>query len=318
MNVVTRIKVSLIWVVTLLPVASFGQSAIPIGTMPLQYNSSFAGSNGDSRISSLIGYERYFQDSRATSYTMSTTYDQFVPTIRSGIGITSGFSALHVPASGGWPDANPRNGYISLAIAPKFSIKGKYTISPSLNFGYSQSWNLRYGGYVDGVLVLRKVQAHTISSGAAILFNSNKYYIGYSVSLGGKNFFSDTTSSRTWDIINDYSSFLQLGYTFQRSSSSKFSFTPQLVLGAYKDNYENRFRIRLEAFILNFRYQKFIWGLNDGGIHLGWQNDKLRFMWTNGLGSLIRNNDSRSYSTSLAFRYLIPSALEKKYTMPGQ
>lgn len=97
-----------------------------------------------------------------------------------------------------------------------------------------------------------------------------------------------------------------MGYTFQRSSESKFSFTPQLLLSIDKFNSSAPLRIHFEDFILNFRYKQFIWGFNNRGIHVGWQTDKLRLMLTNGLGIGVGKNNF-SYTGNLSFLYVFNS-----------
>jgi hypothetical protein len=334
---ISKIKAILIWMVIFLPFASFGQSMAPLGALPMQYNSSFAGSNGGPRISSFAGYERStlqytlpttipntIINRSNTAYSLYTAYDQFIPAIRSGIGLTASLSGHNYnylssnSTSNSSSSANekPRYASFALAVAPKFSIKGKYTISPSLDLAYTNTWNQSYGVYIDSSWVPIDVIYHSLTSRAAILFNSNKYYLGYSVDLASRTFARNNIPTLSSNINKYFNSYLQMGYTFGRSTS-KFSFIPQLVLQIHSYPYENRLRIGLQALNLNFRYNKVICGFNNGGVHVGWQNEQLRFMLTNSLSFINRDSNYNSFNGSLSLRYLIPSIMQKKYTLPG-
>lgn len=112
---------------------------------------------------------------------------------------------------------------------------------------------------------------------------------------------------------------LQAGYTFQRSTESKFSFTPQIMVRAIGDRYNHytnsdyffeefeytfdRPYSLLLRYNLNFRYSKFIGGLNNAGVHVGFQNDRLRVMVTN-RGLLNFFQPGSSYNGNLSFRYV--------------
>lgn len=315
MSVFVKIKTSIIWAGILLSFACFGQINVPLGVLPMQYNSSFAGANGGPRISSSASYARYFS-SQNNFFGLYTAYDQFIPSIRSGIGITAGFGGQNMRQWDIWPARNPRYHSLSLAVAPKFSIKGKYTISPSVDFTYNSARNLLHVSNIDSVTTITENSNHTLQSRAGLLFNTGKYYIGYSVNLIGKTSFSDTTPSFSWGLTKRYRSYLQMGYTFGRSSS-KFSFTPQLVLQISDGWYARRLRMGLEAINLTFRYKQFIWGLNNHGVHVGWQTERIRLMATTGVSFITRNRDYNSFSGNISFRYLIPSKMQRKYTLPG-
>jgi hypothetical protein len=321
MNLLTRIKTSLLWIVILLPFTSFGQSMAPLGTLPMQFNSSFAGSNGGPRISAFTSYERHKTQSnidRNSIYSFYTSFDQFIPFLRSGIGITAGLTGQNTSANGGNTTYKPHWASVSLALAPKFSKKGKYTFSPSISFTFSKAWNQSYGMYMDSVWIITNANNFNFSSSAGILFNTSKFYIGYSMKLLSKTVYHDISNLALRGAGYYFYSFLQTGYTFGRRTS-KFSFTPQLVFRINNYPSDKRLRIGLGLINFTFRYNKFLWGLNSGGIHLGWQNENFRFIFTNNLGFLPkRDNLYISNSVSIAFRYLIPSDIQNNYTIRGQ
>ncbi|MCU0355176.1 MAG: hypothetical protein MUD08_15775, partial [Cytophagales bacterium] len=103
----------------------------------------------------------------------------------------------------------------------------------------------------------------------------------------------------------------QFGYTFHRSSESKFSFTPQLLFltgaDARRAFLSSRFWLFapfrcfvLTDIMLNFRYKKVIWGLNGAGIHVGYQSSQIRIMLSQG----IQSASGESYIGNLSFRYI--------------
>jgi hypothetical protein len=139
-----------------------------------------------------------------------------------------------------------------------------------------------------------------------LLFNTNKYYVSYSIAVLNRDMFSVHNQQRTnlittLDTSYSYTSsqrflsYLQAGYTFQRTPQSKFSFTPQVMVQI--DHNNPYYKLASVAFNLNFKYQQFIFGVNNQGWHVGWQTDKIRLMLTNGIGS--------NYHGNLSFRYLI-------------
>jgi hypothetical protein len=144
-------------------------------------------------------------------------------------------------------------------------------------------------------------ERHWVRSRAGVLFNTDKYYVGYSaILLMGRHV--------------DYLSHLQLGYTFGSSSKSNFSFTPQLALrlgynGRYSPHstwYVGSIRgkgVGVEAFSLGCRYKQFLWGVNNVGVHVGWQTERLRVTVTNNAG-LVRLADFMPYTGNLSLRYV--------------
>jgi hypothetical protein len=137
MNVLTIFKSGFIWCGILLSFSCFAQfgnerGTIPLGVLPMQYNGSFAGETGSARCSSNLGYTYYHPGSH---FNTAISYDQFIPTIRTGIGVTVGTGRMQSGET--IFNYSTKDKGISLAIAPKLSIKGKFTISPSLDFTYN-------------------------------------------------------------------------------------------------------------------------------------------------------------------------------------
>jgi hypothetical protein len=195
-----------------------------------------------------------------------------------------------------------------LSVAPKLSLKGKYTLSPSLDFTYGiadikQSTDLPPLGRITNGMM------YTMGSRAGLLFNTNKFYAGYSVDLFTKYLKGSTTDFAPIQHYR-FQSYIQTRYTFQRNATSSFSFTPQLVFSLSMYENESRVRIGLESFNFNFRYKQFIWGLNNQGIHLGWQTDKFRLMLTNNYGFRTGSSSGRDgykYGANVSFRYILGS-----------
>ena len=267
----------------LFPISIFCQSP-PLGVLPMKFNSSFAGSTGTSRLVSNFSYQNHNNSISGDSYGLALSYDNYFPGIRSGIGITtSGYSSRSTYNE---EKVKHQSANVTVVIAPKFSIKGKYTISPSLDFSYINiysdvlsyypSWN--YGTHAG------------ISSRFGLLFNARNYYIGYSIRI----FRSDGLK---YLYRNYFSSVLQLGYTFQKSENAKFSFTPQIALPITD---ESDYLLFWPAYNLSFRYQKYIIGLIGydyvpSGIQLGWQNNGWRLLLSNEFGNTYRANLSMRY-----------------------
>ena len=150
------------------------------------------------------------------------------------------------------------------------------------------------------------MSAFSIQSRAAILFNTQKWYVGYSVDLFTHREIRYSSADFGANLNRRFNSYWQFGYTFQRSSESRFSFTPQLL---FRTGHNPRFLFkhdlqyfRLAAFNLNFRYQKAIWGLSNAGFHVGWQTKPMRIMLSSGFEN--GGFSGRYYVGNLSFRYV--------------
>jgi hypothetical protein len=260
---------------------------IPPGVLPMQYNPSFAGTVGNSRIVSNISYHYQNDSYSRKGYGLNLSYDNYLPKIRSGIGITA--NANGSTYGDDYYKTDQQSASISFIAAPKISLKGKYTISPSLQVSYIDlhtKYNSSHSYYEDKYLT-------GLVGTAGILFNATHYYIGYSIRI----FNSYGLRYRYNDKIY---SFLQFGYTFQKSADSKFSFTPQIVLPITGDS---KYYLFWPAYTLGFRYDNYLLGVVSNytlfiptGIQLGWQNKRLR---------LIASIDfSPGYQANISMRYI--------------
>ncbi len=258
-----------------------GQFA-PLGTMPMYYNSSFAGGGDVPRFNTILIYEDY---RNFNSIGSQSSFDMFVPAIGSGIGITSGISRF----GGIW--ANRINYNLGLAIAPKFSLGGKVTISPSIDVMLLKgvSSNFTYNG---------------VNSRAGLLVNTSKFFVGYSMNFFSlyKHESSYSTETIKRNFTDSHEGMFQMGYTFQRSTDSKFSVTPQILAVVNTYTQTGRLGIGFAKFLVNFRYNKFLYGVSDDGLHVGYQSQRLRIMAFNNVQRfLIR--ESPVNSSTLSFRY---------------
>ncbi len=303
----TLLKAGLLFTGCLLSLVAHGQEDLeaPLGALPMQYNSSFAGETGSPRLNALVGFSYNPQYYR--SYRTYAAYDQFIPALRSGVGLTAGYG--HLKTGGrqyGNFESTGGGFYLSLAVAPKFSMGGKVTLSPSLDVALggggstsSQTWSQ--------IQLKHTATGNTFRSRAGLLINTEKFYAGYSVLLVDRfntHVENDTVSWREAGRREKFTSYWQFGYTFGRGTASKFAFTPQLVFTTGTRRYSRRGYVLLAPtdFNLNFRYKKIIWGGNMTGVHIGWQTDKLRIMLSDNLGYTRR--DDPGYAANIALRYI--------------
>ena len=301
----TLLKAGLLFVGCLLSLAANGQenAEVPLGALPTQYNGSFAGETGSPRLNTLMGlsYNRYY----GGSYRTYASYDQFIPALRSGVGLTAGYGRTWQGGERFAPDyeGSGYGTYFSAAIAPKFSMGGKLTLSPSLDLSLQSG---RSSSSQPAQLTW-KSSGSTVRSRIGLLLNTEKFYVGYSVLLLDRfnnSVENDTISWRASGRTEKFTSYWQFGYTFGRGTESKFSFTPQLVFTTGTRQYSRRGYVLFAPvdFNLNFRYKKIIWGVNSTGVHLGWQTDKLRIMLSDDLQYVRR--DEPGYGANIALRYI--------------
>lgn len=212
-------------------------------------------------------------------FSTHTSFDHFVPAIASGIGISTSYY-------GNNSDYFEGGGYdISLAIAPKISIKGKYTLSPSVDISHGSlhsTYTIGYNTYER----IEDFKQEFIRSRLGLLFNTNRYYVGVSFFAFNKNDHAIYPGGiRSTYNLNPYKHLgaFQFGYTFQKSPESKFSFTPQLSIHLYDENFttDEGLILPVPYFNFNFRYTKYIMGVSNAGFHVGLQTEKLRLMVSN-------------------------------------
>lgn len=298
--------------VIVFPTTVFSQY-LPVGLMPMEYNSSFAGSAGNSRIYSNTYYRPLSEEySKGSQFGFYASYDKFLPKLRSGIGFkTSGITSSY-SGSYYYSDAKSklRVFNFSAIIAPKISIKGKYTISPSLELGYNNNlFQFNYFQFIYDDQIGERIQGEHIqnrfSSRASILFNASNYYLGYMVRIyqSKRSYYSDS------DDFDFYSAF-QFGYSFQKSIVSKFSFTPQLVFPLVANS--NSIEWYWPAYNLSFRYEHLIIGAINQfniaypiGFQLGWQKNGWRILLSNQFKDPYTNETNKvDYTANFSLRYI--------------
>jgi hypothetical protein len=197
----------------------------------------------------------------------------------------------------------------SVAVAPKISLNGKYTLSPSLSLEYTAVHSPARGVIaIDSLVVPDEYRTNHWLGRAGLLVNTDKFYVGYSVNVLDHWAFKYVNGPRGARRMNRFSSYLQLGYTFQRSAESHFSVTPQVAFyvgqGAdWRRNTSNRIGVYwFQGFNLNFRYKQFIWGVNNTGLHAGWQSRRIKLMASNGIN--LEGGFDWHHFGNLSLRYL--------------
>jgi hypothetical protein len=266
----------------------------PVGILPMQFNPSFAGSAGNARLISNFSYGSS-KKWGYKNYGSSLSYDNYFPKIRSGIGLTTNANTQQTT------NGNYKNHLydLSLIVAPKISIRGKYTISPSLQF----TFNDYYYKYKNGPIDIQDAQRQLYQGGAGVLFNTTDYFIGYSLLI----YQSEKLENNT---LNYLFSAFQVGYVFRKDINSKFSFTPQIIipLVSYLENY-----IDWPAYNLGFKYDNYTFGVvsefqewHPSGFLFAWQNENFRLILSN---EFVR----KTYTGNISVRYLIAKKTKAKH-----
>lgn len=276
---------------------------VPVGALPTQYNGGFAGEAGSFRVAnfSYLKYYRYGYSGYEGSSSVTGTFisaDHFLKKLSSGVALTAGLEG----------DGPSYKGvFTSVAISPKFSFNGKYTIAPFANFSFRRS-------EVNGILNNYDVKDYNLSTG--FLINSGKAYMGISADIlrnadfnvHGGTYHGNQDRLR---FLTEMKYTLQAGYTFQGTPESNFSFTPQLVISYerfkgvdYQTRQTRRWSyITLVDINLMFRYQKFVSGISSTGIVLGYQTNKFKVLLTNLNTNWLKMNDRVALSDNT---YLAP------------
>jgi hypothetical protein len=311
-----------------------------IGNMPMQFNPSFAGSSGEHRISSLVPYQvltmntpdSIHYDSRTFGADLS--YDNFIHQISSGIGFNLSYTnqqSLRVDGINekikSREDYHLSDLHAAFTISPKISIQGKYTLAPSIQVRYNYVQRSRFymepnfsqPGLAARVMEVKEIKNALFSLTAGMLFNTQKLYLGYSVLLrpiGQPVLYTLTGFSFEPRSVH----YIQAGYRFQRSSDSKISFTPQLVIRV-----QSREEIRIATFVPNlinftFRYKNWIAGISNRGIMAGYQNEKIRIAYVQDLfpdGSVfLRDPYLQRVQGELSFRIAFPKKFKTYFAIP--
>ena len=231
------------------------------------------------------------------------SYDQFIPALRSGIGVSvnngsSSFSWEDYGGTGVNYSTTFNYSGLTLAIAPKFSIKGKYTLSPSIDFSYGYGKAETKLPEVSGLVDLEG-QHMWVESRLGLLFNTSKYYAGLSTTILDQHFYDN----QRYRLLNSFITYFQAGYTFQKSATSRFSFTPQVAyrISANESTPFTEYILHSGAANFTFRYDSYIAGFSNTGIHLGLQTKKLRVMLSN---NPFRSKNKFYENGNLSFRYI--------------
>lgn len=140
-------------------------------------------------------------------------------------------------------------------------------------------------------------------SKGGLLFNTRKYYIGYSATILNRNYLNGEKVQESfvpWQTI-------QTGYTFQKNPESDFSFTPQLAFSIGLGDEGTFFSGKRN---LTARYKRYLAGVNTAGpfigVQLGYQINKWRLMLSQHVTSIDEGDIPGKGNISL--RYLFNKA----------
>jgi hypothetical protein len=258
-----KTKTVLVCLGIILTIQSFSQD-IPLGTLPMLFNGGFAGEGENARVTTGIGGRNGAGWSREKMFNYFGSYDQFLPKLRTGIGVTLIRSHYNYYISSDTASYDHRKNAAIISLSPKFSFKGKYTLAPFADFAYSTHEDSQLGDFLN-----RRIGIRT-----GFLFNARKFYAGVTYNTYTKHY---TMNSYFLESYERYPLILQVGYTFQRLPESNFSFTPQFAffIRPNPSLYEDRLDF---DFNLMFRYKKFIGSFNNNGLGLGMQTNKFRVL----------------------------------------
>jgi len=276
---------------------SFSQ-LLPVGFIPLERNGSFAGMADQGRLT--LNVNQTFETS-TKAYGYYASYDKFIKSLSTGIGLTA-YRFKYEP----FLMSDSRQVYsgnrLELAIAPKLSVKGKYTVSPSVKVTYGTSHEFSTLGKE---VIDRDLENFEVTTGLGL--NTTKYYLGYAVRFFKKNeenLFTGEPFSTA-----DFYSVLEGGYSFSGREDSKFSFTPQVAIHLFSKNRVSDFDINVNA---RFQISNFIFGhtfrsyqsTRQGlfGAYIGFQRESFR--------AVLLFDSFRSLELNV--RFLIPNKDKKR------
>ena len=151
---------------------------------PLDYNAGFAGSKTYDRIS--FHFNEIGENSRDAYF----SYDRLVKPLKGGLGLYGN----RKQKTEIFENININNELIKVGVAysPKFTVKNKYQISPSLLIDYN-NYNYQRISTLDETnsLLIKENSFGFIGSNIGVLANSKDGYLGYSI----KNQFGDASST---------------------------------------------------------------------------------------------------------------------------
>lgn len=318
------IRISLAILIVISSSTTYSQ-VLPVSLIPTENNGSFAGMSDQSRL--IINNSHNSANISRPSFFAS--YDSFLKLLSTGVGISIhnyDYSTNYVSFDNLIDESDPdqtdnffnntinyqhnyRETVASLSVAPKLSLKGKYTISPSLKFTYGQG-NVRL--IRDDVQVYNR-NLENVNVVAGIAVNTYRSYIGYSIMVYGQDKidFSKRYISNNPPIIGKYYSVLEGGHTFFRKNESRFTFTPQLAVFIYNFEGDETVSIRKIKANARFKYSNILYGHSAGLIngssyvaaHIGWQNDNFRII-------LNLSSESNNF-LDVNLRFIIPHKTTK-------
>lgn len=285
-----------------------------VGIMPMEFNPSFAGNSGENRCVAFgaytnsrsgfksIGPNRYKYFRREDSPTISFSYDNFISKLASGIGFyMSWIKSISGTRNIEYPYTNFTALKMGINISPKISIRGKYTIAPSIGLNYRYLRYINVPGARIDYLVAFKSDIFYISTG--LLFNTKNFYIGYTYYLGpvpiGDRYRSFDDESYPAD--KPYNN-IQAGYKYQKNKESKTSYTIQAVI-SMKRKFDWSDLVNNVAFV--FKYKKILLGIAhaDGyNLGIGYQSGRVRFFYSQDI-----TNVRYVYHGELSCRVIIPN-----------
>lgn len=203
-----------------------------VGIMPMEFNPSFAGNAGGHRIVSLGAgntVSTEFSYAKGRILNTSVSYDNFISRLATGVGVIAS-----------WYDGNIKStsyeGKLSalktgLIVSPKISIKGKYTIAPSVGL-YYRHLDLYTNNYDYNTLAL---MSDFFNLKVGLLFNSEKFYLGYVHNFLPLEVRNPKNTNMGPYYEDDYRGFktfgiIQTGYKFQKNKESKIASTLQAAI----------------------------------------------------------------------------------------
>lgn len=262
-----------------------------VNAIPTYYHPSFAGSAGGLRVSSYssISLKNYPEQNIYGNQNLISV-DHFIGKIRTGIAMGVGYSK----ADGQFYKDKFVEG--NLSIAPKISVGGKYTFSPSVQLSVYRDWFSTVPSFSNANMTYINPYPQTWQTTYAtlkfgLMFNSKKFFIGgayrndYTYYETNKMFYNSTKFIDRLEFI--------AGYTFKKTDESDFSFTPVLLLG------NNIYRSNL---YLTFKCKKFIAGVDIfTNLMLGYESKKFRIMYIQKF-PFINDNPYSSFNREYRFQ----------------
>lgn len=283
-----------------------------VNAIPTLYHPSFAGSTDQLRIATnnILDLDNFNTSGlnlyRTVINQNHLSVDKFIGKIHTGIGMGLRYSTLTdegIPRKADYLEGN-------IAIAPKFSFRGKYTISPSLQITAGKlrdDFSYVDNGFAGPFVMHYPYTVRYICVKAGLMYNTKSFFIGAACIFTNKVY-----STLTDPFRSNYSlTFLErlsfiAGYTFRRSEESKFSFTPVLLFGL-QPNYWNQFMSKEyhTNIYFNFKYKKAIAGVDlHTNIMFGYEGEKVKIM----LVQRYRTQSAlgeKAYSAQLSLRCLL-------------